>query len=198
MRQRPMAGHRPPVQGENRVRARPTPPLVVGTPAEGAAPRQPRQQVGPLRAFSHRRHRRDGFTGQCLWRLAPPPLSVENLGAAGLTPARLGPEEAVGQCGAGACGTVDCCHERESQTHIWEAPPGGRHRPFDQGVRRPQLTIEHAPFRPAGRQVRFRVLGWLVGLMGIHKPGWRQWIARFGPLRAAAHARVYARTIVSH
>jgi hypothetical protein len=63
--------------------------------------------------------------GRRLWRLAPPPRSSENLAAAGLTPARLGAFEPVGQCGAGACGTVDCCHERESQTHPWEAPTGG-------------------------------------------------------------------------
>jgi hypothetical protein len=36
------------------------------------------------------------------------------------------------------------CHERESQTHLWEAPPGGPYRPFGQGVRRPQLTTERA------------------------------------------------------
>jgi hypothetical protein len=58
----------------------------------------------------------------------------------------------VRQRGAGACGTVDCCHERESQTHIWEAPPGGPHRPVGQGARQPHLTIEHAhPGLPVGR-----------------------------------------------
>ena len=53
------------------------------------------------------------------------------------------------QRGPGACGTVDCCHERESQTHLWEAPPGGTHRPFDPGVRGPELTTEHAHPSPA-------------------------------------------------
>ena len=44
----------------------------------------------------------------------------------------------------GACGTVDCCHERESQTHLWEAPPDGPHRLVGQGARQPQVTTEHA------------------------------------------------------
>jgi hypothetical protein len=52
--------------------------------------------------------------------------------------------EPVRQRGAGACGTVDCCHERESQTHLWEAPSGGPHRPFAQGAHQPHLTTEHA------------------------------------------------------
>jgi len=50
----------------------------------------------------------------------------------------------VGQRGAGACGTVDCCHERERQTHNWEAPPGGPHRPFGHGAHPPDLTTERA------------------------------------------------------
>jgi hypothetical protein len=55
----------------------------------------------------------------------------------------------VRQRGPGACGTVDCCHEREGQTHVWEAPPGGTHRPVYQGDRRRQLTTERAPPGPA-------------------------------------------------
>jgi hypothetical protein len=62
--------------------------------------------------------------------LAPSPLRDENPSAAGLTPARLGAVEPVRERGAGGCGTVDCCHERESQTHLWEAPLGGTYRPF--------------------------------------------------------------------
>jgi hypothetical protein len=43
------------------------------------------------------------------------------------------------------------CQERESQTHPWEAPPGGTHRPVDRGDCRPQLTTERArASRPAG------------------------------------------------
>ncbi len=53
------------------------------------------------------------------------------------------------QRGPGACGTVDCCHEREGQTHPWEAPPGGTHRPVDPGVRGPALTTERAHPSPA-------------------------------------------------
>ena len=75
--------------------------------------------------------------------LAPSPMKSENPFAAGLTPARLGALEPVRQRGAGACGTVDCCHERESQLHTREGPPGGRHR-LHQGVIRPQLTTELA------------------------------------------------------
>jgi NAD(P)-dependent dehydrogenase (short-subunit alcohol dehydrogenase family) len=93
-----------------------------------------------LRAAAQTRSQNGGFTGQCLWRLAPPPLRNENLTAAGLTPARLGPVEAEGQYGAGACGTVDCCHERESQTHTWEAPTDGTSCPGDEGATRTQLT----------------------------------------------------------
>ena len=70
-------------------------------------------------------------------------MKSENPFAAGLTPARLGAVEPVRQRGAGACGTVDCCHERESQLHTREGPPGGRHR-LHQGVIRPQLTTELA------------------------------------------------------
>src|SRR5215207_8345940 len=76
--------------------------------------------------------------------------------AAGLTPARLGAvvRARVRQRGAGACGTVDCCHERESQTHLWEAPSGGPHRPFAQGAHQPHLTTEHAHTGlPVGRPV---------------------------------------------
>ena len=42
----------------------------------------------------------------------------------GLTPAPLGATEPVEKYGAGTCGTVDCCHEREYQTHHGRAPPG--------------------------------------------------------------------------
>jgi len=47
--------------------------------------------------------------------------------------------EPVRQRDPGACGTVDGCHGRESQTHPWKAPPGGPHRPAGQGARQPQL-----------------------------------------------------------
>jgi hypothetical protein len=95
-----------------------------------------------------------GFIRQRPGRLAPSPLRDENLAAVGLTPVRLGAYEPVRQRGAGACGTVDCCHEREGQTHSWEAPTDGTARPADQGAIRPQLTIEPAlPGRPRGRPV---------------------------------------------
>ena len=74
---------------------------------------------------------------------------------AGLTPARLGPVDAEGQCGAGACGTVDCCHERESQTHLWEAPTGGTQGPCERGATRPHLTTEHARPGPANGRAPF-------------------------------------------
>ena len=75
-------------------------------------------------------------------RLAPSPLRVENLGVVGLTPVRLGACEPVRQRGAGDCGTVDCCHEREGQTHSWEAPTDGTSCPADQGATPPHLTTE--------------------------------------------------------
>ena len=59
------------------------------------------------------------------------------------------------QRGPGACGTVDCCHEREGQTHLWEAPPGGTHHPVDPGVRRPELTTERAHPSPAQARLVF-------------------------------------------
>jgi transposase len=40
----------------------------------------------------------------------------------GLTPAPLG--ALLSPCGAGACGAVDCCFERVSQTHLGRSPPG--------------------------------------------------------------------------
>ena len=148
------AGAPAPFRGENHIEAGATAPGPWSIRQIGRCLRGPRQRVGPLQhIFAPPDHRR-AFTGQCRWRLAPPPLRNENLAAAGLTPARLGPVEAEGQCGAGACGTVDCCHERESQTHPWEAPTGGAHRPFDEGVRRKQLTTEHgSPGLPVGRPV---------------------------------------------
>ncbi len=48
----------------------------------------------------------------------------------------------------GACGTVDCCHEREGQLHSWKAPPGGTHHPVDRGARHFQLTTERAHAGP--------------------------------------------------
>ena len=89
-----------------------------------------------------------GFAQQRLGRLAPSPMRDENLAVVGLTPARLGAFEPVGQSGAGACGTVDCCHERESQTRTWEAPPDGAWRPDYRGATRPELTTEHARSGP--------------------------------------------------
>jgi hypothetical protein len=69
----------------------------------------------------------------------------------------------VRQRGAGACGTVDCCHGRESQTHPWEAPPGGIHRPVNQGVTPPQLTTEPAHPRPGQRPgSRLRAQGCVI------------------------------------
>jgi hypothetical protein len=67
-----------------------------------------------------------------------------------LTPARLGAFEPVRQRGAGACGTVDCCREREGQTHSLKAPTDGTSCPADQGATPPQLTTE--PALPAGRE----------------------------------------------
>ena len=43
----------------------------------------------------------------------------------------------------------DDLHEREGHTHLWEAPPGGTHRPVDPGVRGPELTTERAHPGPA-------------------------------------------------
>ena len=62
--------------------------------------------------------------------------------AAGPTPATLGALEPVRQRGAGTCGTVDCCCERESQTHLWEAPSGGPKRPCHPGAAGHLLTTE--------------------------------------------------------
>ena len=75
--------------------------------------------------------------------------------------------EPVRQRGAGACGTVDCCHERESQTHPWEAPPGGTHRPFDRGARQPQLTTERAQTGPADASPAFACSGLLMTRWGF-------------------------------
>ena len=109
--------------------------------AEGARSASTSAAVGPLPPSSHARR---PFTGQCLWRLSRRLGAVRIFAAAGLTPARLGAVEPVGQCGAGARGTVDCCHERESQTHLGRAPTGGSERPCDRGATRPQLKTEHA------------------------------------------------------
>ena len=58
-----------------------------------------------------------------------------------------------------ACGTVDCCHEREGQLHSWKAPPGGTHHPVDRGARHPQLTTERAHrARPMAGSVCARTL----------------------------------------
>jgi hypothetical protein len=114
---------RPPLRNENLDSGTRSPPQGVALPAEGADSASTRDRRGTVVRHFPTPSRR--FTGQCLWRLEPPPRSSENLAAAGLTPARLGAVEPVGQCGAGACGTVDCCHERESQTRNWEAPTGG-------------------------------------------------------------------------
>jgi hypothetical protein len=83
--------------------------------------------------------------------------AVRIFAAAGLTPARLGAVEPVGQCGAGARGTVDCCHERESQTHYREGshrrlitslPPGSNPTP-----------AENRASCPGPGQARFRMPG---------------------------------------
>ena len=154
MRQRAVPACRLPTRHENHTEAGMTAPSARGPAQTGRRLRGRDSEWDRCNAFSHRRRGPRGFTGQCRWRLAPPPLRNENLAAAGLTPARLGLVEAEGQCGAGACGTVDCCHERESQTHPWEAPTGGAHRPFDEGVRRKQVTTEHgSPGLPVGRPV---------------------------------------------
>jgi len=55
-------------------------------------------------------------------------------------------------------------------THMWEAPPGGPHRPFGQGARQPHLTSEHAHPGLPSRQARFGTLGCLLDSQGIHKP----------------------------
>ena len=78
-------------------------------------------------------------------RLAPSPVRNENPAAAGLTPMRLGAFEPVRQRGAGAYGTVDCCHERESQTRNWKAPPDGTSRHRDNGATHSHLTTERFP-----------------------------------------------------
>ena len=154
-----------------KVRAGPIAPLAqTGMRRRGGVCAGRDSEWDRCRAFSHSQAVRCRFTGQCLWGLAPPPLRNENLAAAGLTPARLGPVEAEGQCGAGACGTVDCCHERESQTHLWEAPAGGTSRHCHRGATRPQLTIERALPGPAGGQARFRMLGSAFEPTAIHKP----------------------------
>ena len=132
--------------------------------------RGPRQRVGPLQRI-----------------LAPPTWSARDLqvsvsdglrrhpgavrifDAVGPTPVRLGAIEPVGQSGAGACGTVDCCHERESQTRTWEAPTDGTSCPGDQGATRPQLTTKQA-LRAALQPARFRMLGTAFVRTGIHKP----------------------------
>jgi hypothetical protein len=55
-------------------------------------------------------------------------------------------------------------------THMWEAPPGGPHRPFGQRARQPHLTSEHAHPGLPSRQARFGTLGCLLDSQGIHKP----------------------------
>ena len=61
---------------------------------------------------------------------ARPPVRRENprrWSLPGLTPALLGATEPVEKYGAGTCGTVDCCLEREDQTHRGRPPPGDVH-----------------------------------------------------------------------
>ena len=133
---------RPPFRSEIRTRAGAALPRALHCPRRGLTPRRPATDVEPLcRHFSTPSRL---LTGQCLWRLEPPPRSSENLGAAGLTPARLGAVEPVGQCGAGARGTVDCCHERESQTHHWEGSYRRRGASLPPRSNPTELKTEHA------------------------------------------------------
>ena len=79
---------RPPLRSEIRTRAGAALPRALRCPRRGLTPRPPATDVEPLcRHFSASSRL---FTGQCQWRLEPPPRSSENLAAAGLTPARLG------------------------------------------------------------------------------------------------------------
>jgi hypothetical protein len=48
---------------------------------------------------------------------------MENAGVVWLTPASPWCCEPVKEYGAGACGIVNCCHEREPQNRDREAPP---------------------------------------------------------------------------
>ena len=91
------------------------------------------------------------FVRQRPGRLAPSPVRDENPAAAGLTPMRLGAFEPVRQRGAGACGTVDCCHERESQPRTWKAPTDGTSRHRDQGTTHSQLTTGYVAAGPGER-----------------------------------------------
>ena len=147
-----------------------------------------RSEAGPWRVTSATASR----TAPCA-----APLSDENPSAAGLTPARLGAVEPMRQRGAGARRTVDCCHKRESQTRLWEAPlaahgraPGRRpaHCLFD-GARgkNAMIVLDDADTRcgccaacPACASQHGRRRGWSSVSAG-RGLAWRMSSARFEP-----------------
>src|SRR6516165_8629857 len=57
-------------------------------------------------------------------------------------PAGLGGLEPVRQGGAGTCGIVDCCCEREGQTLMWEARSGRRVDPPSEGSRAMDVMVD--------------------------------------------------------
>ena len=112
------------------------PPVRDENPSSGSRDLSPGRWHFTRRGSDPRIDLRSGGTVATIFAFADADLQVSvsdglrrHLGAVrifdavGLTPVRLGAIEPVGQSGAGACGTVDCCHERESQTHTWEALP---------------------------------------------------------------------------
>jgi hypothetical protein len=100
-------------------------------------------------------YNRFGLCDSVPGRLAPAPLRDENPFCRRLTPVRLGALEPVRQRGAGACGTVDCCHEREGQTHPREAPTDGTSCPADRGAAPPPADNRACSPGPAVRPTRF-------------------------------------------
>jgi len=142
---------RPPSRGENRCAGtnrrapRPVPLRRRGKVCAGWS----RWRVGPLPGLATTPWR---FTGQCLWRLAPPPLRDENPRRRRGDAGEAWSQEAGGQCGAGACGTVDCCCEREGQTHSGRLLPAAGHIPASGGSAGPssQLSTPHSGL-PSGR-----------------------------------------------
>jgi hypothetical protein len=102
---------------------------------------------------------------------------------------RRRPFEAEGQCGAGACGTVDCCCEREGQTHLSEVPAGGSIRPCYHGATRTDLTTELL-IRPGHMVGRFRVLD--VALDAQRFTGQPPRFAGLGAIRVNTRGRATA------
>src|ERR687896_1632725 len=111
----------------------------------------------------------------------------------GSTPARLGALEPVRQRGAGTCGTVDCCCEREGQTHTREAPSGRQDKLPSEGSRPVDVMVE----RCAGLDVHRDDVVATVRVPGSGRRRWDQqtrtfratlaglaelaaWLAQFG------------------